>query len=56
MNGIIIENVVFILEFVEEGLEEGAAELPDTVEGRVDVTKERIALLDGCTDQVSVGH
>lgn len=56
LNGVIIEDVLLVLELVEEGLKEGATELPDTVEGRIDVTQQGVTLLDGCTDQVCVGH
>jgi hypothetical protein len=56
LGGVVIEDVELVLELVEEGLEEGATELADAMEGRVDVSHEGVSLLDGCPDQVSVGH
>ena len=56
LGGVVIEDVELVLELVEEGLEEGATELADAMEGRVDVSHEGVSLLDGCFDQVSVGH
>ena len=44
------------MELVEEGLEEGATELTDAMEGGVDVSHEGVSLLDGSSDQVSVGQ
>lgn len=52
---VIIEDIILLLELVVEGLEEGATELTDAMEGGVDVSHEGVSLLNGSSDQVSVG-
>ena len=56
LGGVIIEDVVLILELVVKGLEEGAAELADAMEGGVDVSYKGVPLLNGRSDQVGVGQ
>lgn len=56
LDRVVIEDIDFILEFVEEGFEEGPTELSDAMEGGIDVAEDRISLLNGCPDEVSVGN
>jgi len=56
LDGIIIENVVLILELVEQRFEERATELSYAMERRVNVTDDRISLLNGSSNEVCVSH